>query len=199
MLPHPRIPKSELQNVSPRLLKQNDVMVTKYILYLILINFSAVIGYENGLARTPQMGWNTWNHFGCSISEETILSAAHALVDQGLKDLGYNCRPNVTTFGFGFLINIPYTRRADRRLWEFHSSSLSGLGWFPLLLGWHSATREKGTNKPQADPKKFPRGIKHVANQVHKLGLKVCYCSSGSFCLWRTLFAQLGIYSDAGT
>ena len=47
---------------------------------------------ENGLARTPQMGWNTWNHFGCDISEETILGAAKAIVDNKLNELGYNCK-----------------------------------------------------------------------------------------------------------
>jgi alpha-galactosidase len=44
---------------------------------------------ENGLARTPQMGWNTWNKFACDISEELILSAADAVVNTGLKDIGY--------------------------------------------------------------------------------------------------------------
>ncbi|CAE6428342.1 unnamed protein product [Rhizoctonia solani] len=44
---------------------------------------------ENGLARTPQMGWNTWNKFACDISEDLILSAGKAVVATGLKDLGY--------------------------------------------------------------------------------------------------------------
>ncbi|KAG9116821.1 hypothetical protein FRC07_007427 [Ceratobasidium sp. 392] len=44
---------------------------------------------ENGLARTPQMGWNTWNKFACDISEDLILSAADAIVNTGLKDVGY--------------------------------------------------------------------------------------------------------------
>lgn len=26
-------------------------------------------GLDNGLARTPPMGWNSWNHFGCNVSE----------------------------------------------------------------------------------------------------------------------------------
>jgi hypothetical protein len=55
----------------------------------------AFVGYvnaaDNGLALTPQMGWNTWNHFGCSISEDTVLSAAQAIKDNGLDKLGYNC------------------------------------------------------------------------------------------------------------
>ena len=53
----------------------------------------AVLAYDNGLARTPQMGWNTWNHFGCGISEDTILSAAKALISNNLTSYGYECEP----------------------------------------------------------------------------------------------------------
>ncbi|KAH9921933.1 glycoside hydrolase [Epithele typhae] len=49
----------------------------------------AVRAMNNGLARTPQMGWNTWNHFGCGINEDTILSAAQAVVSNNLTALGY--------------------------------------------------------------------------------------------------------------
>ncbi|MEU7960720.1 glycoside hydrolase family 27 protein, partial [Micromonospora humida] len=27
---------------------------------------------DNGVARTPPMGWNSWNTFGCNISEALI-------------------------------------------------------------------------------------------------------------------------------
>lgn len=40
-------------------------------------------------SHTPPMGWNSWNHFGCNISESTVLSAAEAIVATGLKDVGY--------------------------------------------------------------------------------------------------------------
>jgi alpha-galactosidase len=52
----------------------------------------AVTAYDNGLARTPQMGWNTWNHFGCDISEDTILSAAKSLKAYNLTKYGYECK-----------------------------------------------------------------------------------------------------------
>jgi alpha-galactosidase len=52
---------------------------------------AAVNAYSNGLALTPQMGWNTWNHFGCDISEDTILSAAQAFVKYNLTQFGYEC------------------------------------------------------------------------------------------------------------
>ncbi|XP_058207361.1 alpha-galactosidase 3 [Rhododendron vialii] len=44
---------------------------------------------NNGLARTPPMGWNSWNFFACDISETVIKETADALVATGLADLGY--------------------------------------------------------------------------------------------------------------
>ncbi|WP_169985095.1 cellulose binding domain-containing protein [Microbispora sp. H10836] len=44
---------------------------------------------DNGVARTPPMGWNSWNTFGCNISETLIKQMADAIVNSGLRDLGY--------------------------------------------------------------------------------------------------------------
>jgi alpha-galactosidase len=44
---------------------------------------------ENGLARTPPMGWNSWNRFGCDVSEKLIKEMADAMVTSGMKDAGY--------------------------------------------------------------------------------------------------------------
>ena len=41
-------------------------------------------------AQTPQMGWNSWNKFGCDVSEALLKETADAMVASGLKDLGYN-------------------------------------------------------------------------------------------------------------
>ena len=35
------------------------------------------------------MGWNTWNKYGCDISEAIIKSNAQKLIDLGLDALGY--------------------------------------------------------------------------------------------------------------
>lgn len=43
----------------------------------------------NGLGSTPQMGWNSWNHFGCQIDEQIVRNTADALVSTGLAGLGY--------------------------------------------------------------------------------------------------------------
>jgi alpha-galactosidase len=48
-----------------------------------------VVGLENGLGRTPQMGWNSWNHFHCDIDETMIRETAQVLVSTGLLNAGY--------------------------------------------------------------------------------------------------------------
>lgn len=42
-----------------------------------------------GLAKTPPMGWNSWNKFGCNVSEKLIMETADAMVLSGMKDAGY--------------------------------------------------------------------------------------------------------------
>ena len=42
-----------------------------------------------GLALTPPMGWNTWNKFGCNVSDELVRGMADAMVKSGMKDAGY--------------------------------------------------------------------------------------------------------------
>ena len=44
---------------------------------------------DDGLARTPPMGWNTWNKFGCDVSEKLIQETADAMVASGMRDAGY--------------------------------------------------------------------------------------------------------------
>jgi alpha-galactosidase len=41
------------------------------------------------LAPTPPMGWNSWNKFGCNVSESMIKGIADAMVSSGMKDVGY--------------------------------------------------------------------------------------------------------------
>jgi alpha-galactosidase len=44
---------------------------------------------ENGLARTPPMGWNTWNTFECTISETLVKQTTDLMVSSGMRDRGY--------------------------------------------------------------------------------------------------------------
>ena len=94
-----------------------------------------------GLASTPQMGWNSWNKFATNLSEELIKATADKMVELGLVDAGY-----------------VYLNLDD---------------------GWHGERDSQGFI--HEDLKKFPSGIKALADYMHERGLK------------------LGIYSDAGT
>lgn len=42
------------------------------------------------LSLTPPMGWNSWNCWGISVSDEKVRSSAQALLDKGLIDHGWN-------------------------------------------------------------------------------------------------------------
>lgn len=44
--------------------------------------------FEN-LAKTPPMGWNSWNKFACDVSEDLIKEIADAMVETGMRDAGY--------------------------------------------------------------------------------------------------------------
>ncbi len=56
----------------------------------------AVQAYNNGMAKTPPMGWNSWctdslcNAFGADpCSEHMVKSTVDAMVSQGMVELGY--------------------------------------------------------------------------------------------------------------
>jgi alpha-galactosidase len=44
---------------------------------------------DNGLARTPPMGWNSWNHFANRIDDATVREIADAMAANGMRDAGY--------------------------------------------------------------------------------------------------------------
>jgi alpha-galactosidase len=46
--------------------------------------------WNNGLARTPPMGWSSWNAFHCDVSEQLIKETGDALVSSGLAAKGYH-------------------------------------------------------------------------------------------------------------
>ncbi|SNY24587.1 glycoside hydrolase family 27 protein [Paractinoplanes atraurantiacus] len=88
---------------------------------------------ENGVARTPPMGWNTWNTFGCNINETLIKQTADALVSNGMRDLGYQ-----------------YVVVDDC---------------------WFDPNRD-GAGNLQANPSRFPSGMRALGDYLHARGLK---------------------------
>jgi alpha-galactosidase len=43
----------------------------------------------NGMAKTPPMGWNSWNLFAGRIDDKTVRGIADAMVTSGMRDAGY--------------------------------------------------------------------------------------------------------------
>ena len=49
----------------------------------------AVMSADNGLARTPPMGWSSWNAFGRRFTEDVFYNTTDAMVANGMRDAGY--------------------------------------------------------------------------------------------------------------
>ncbi|WP_348268000.1 alpha-galactosidase [Edaphobacter paludis] len=59
---------------------------------LMFVLMAPAVGHalENGLARTPPMGWNSWNKYACKgINEGVVRETADAMASNGMKDAGY--------------------------------------------------------------------------------------------------------------
>ena len=52
------------------------------------VQFTLKVGSQIGL--TPPMGWNSWNCWALSVSQEKVMSSAAALINRGLADYGYS-------------------------------------------------------------------------------------------------------------
>ena len=68
--------------------------VTRFVVILLVIAApwfapSAFSQASGSLALTPPMGWNSWNKFGCNVSDKLIREMADAMVTSGMKAAGY--------------------------------------------------------------------------------------------------------------
>ncbi|XP_003276505.1 alpha-galactosidase A [Nomascus leucogenys] len=99
---------------------------------------------DNGLARTPTMGWLHWERFMCNldcqeepdscISEKLFMEMAELMVSDGWKDAGYE--------------------------------------YLCIDDCWMAPQRDS-EGRLKADPQRFPHGIRQLANYVHSKGLKL--------------------------
>lgn len=55
----------------------------------ITMDISQTEDYDNGVAKTPPMGWSSWNTFRNHIDQDLIMEVAHAMADSGLLEAGY--------------------------------------------------------------------------------------------------------------
>ncbi|MDQ3819772.1 MAG: glycoside hydrolase family 27 protein [Acidobacteriota bacterium] len=62
----------------------------RILLLILLLSGSPALAQKfEQLARTPPMGWNSWNKFGCNVNEALIRETADAMAASGMKDAGY--------------------------------------------------------------------------------------------------------------
>lgn len=57
---------------------------------LVLLGISMTTFSQENLASTPPMGFMTWNYYGWDITETDVKNIVDAMVETGLRDLGYN-------------------------------------------------------------------------------------------------------------
>jgi len=67
--------------------KTRTLVLVSFIAFLIAP--TVALAQTSALAATPPMGWNSWNKFGCNVSEDLIRQTADAMVRSGMKDAGY--------------------------------------------------------------------------------------------------------------
>jgi alpha-galactosidase len=70
---------------------QTRFVLKMWLLMLaILMTPASSRALDNGLAKTPPMGWNSWNKFGCKgLNEKVVRETADTMVSNGMKDAGY--------------------------------------------------------------------------------------------------------------
>lgn len=51
--------------------------------------FALCANAQSTLARTPPMGWNSWNHFAERVTDADVRATADQLVSTGMRDAGY--------------------------------------------------------------------------------------------------------------
>jgi alpha-N-acetylgalactosaminidase len=117
-------------------------LVMTRLMMILLALIAAAEALDNGLVRTPPMGWMSWMYYTTDINEAIIKGVADELVAGGYREAGYT-----------------YVCIDD---------------------GW-STSRDAKTHELVADPKKFPSGMKSLADYVHSKGLKIgMYADVGS-------------------
>jgi alpha-galactosidase len=58
-------------------------------LFVLVLLTTPLIGQSSQLAKTPPMGWNSWNWFAGKVTDKDIRQAADLMVSSGMRDAGY--------------------------------------------------------------------------------------------------------------
>ena len=127
---------------------------------MLLLAPAFVFALQDGAARTPPMGFNTWNYFGCDgCNQANMLAVAKAMLQ---KHTGWDGK-SVSLMDVGYkFINLD-------DCWE------NGMGGHPNndTLKW--------------DVSRFPKGLPWLTDTLHKLGFQagIYTCAGSATCAGR--------------
>ncbi|ESN90211.1 hypothetical protein HELRODRAFT_182708 [Helobdella robusta] len=120
-------------------------LVGRAILFAIIFTscLLKILALDNGLTRTPPMGWLSWERFRCNvdckndpnncISEKLFMDMADKMASGGYKKAGYE---------------------------------------YVIIDDCWSEKKRDQNGRLQADKNRFPSGIKKLADYIHSKGLK---------------------------
>ncbi|KAL1524703.1 hypothetical protein AB1Y20_019588 [Prymnesium parvum] len=114
----------------------------------------------NGLARTPPMGWRSWNAFGSRITQPMMLAAAAAIAARNRSIDGWASPAS--------LCDVGYCSVGVDEGWEACGAGVNG-------------TQHNAQGRPTIDEKAFPDTAAMVA-QIHSLGLSAGWYLNGCKC-----------------
>ncbi|HEX5412449.1 MAG TPA: glycoside hydrolase family 27 protein [Terriglobia bacterium] len=63
--------------------------ITSFAILVLLLVCVAPALRAQELAATPPMGWNSWNHYACKVSDAIVRGQARAMATNGMKAAGY--------------------------------------------------------------------------------------------------------------
>ena len=138
-----------------------------------LINFFVIAAAQrspdfppgwNGLAKTPPMGWRSWNAYGNRITQNMMMEAAHALVAKNRSAAGRT--------GKFSLCDVGYCSVGVDEGWEGCGAGVNH-------------TQHAADGRPTIDTKSFP-DTKAMVTDVHALGLVAGWYLNGCKCGERT-------------
>jgi alpha-galactosidase len=113
------------------------------LLCLSIVNHG--VSLDNGLALTPPMGWMSWTRFACETDCDRF---PNECISEEL-----------------------YREMAD--LMKDQGFLDAGYQYVNIDDCWSELERDNQTNRLVADKKRFPSGIRQLANYVHAKGLKL--------------------------
>ncbi|HEX4269488.1 MAG TPA: glycoside hydrolase family 27 protein [Steroidobacteraceae bacterium] len=120
---------------------------------ILALTFTPAYALDNGLARTPPMGWNSWNSFHCNVDAELLEATADAMVASGMKAAGYtyvniddcwllkargrngNLVPDPKKFPHGIEAVAAYVHHKGLKLGIYESAGTTTCAGYPGSIG----------------------------------------------------------------